>query len=812
MNQSISYEQASIQTAQDLKTVATRPDISSLSHLSLPEIEVISELVARYVPAGNVPGVILSGLVRLPGRKVPNDIVQRDLRLLFRGVEQTADRALYATLFAGPAAVLWGYQNLLKLAGKPPDSAFPEGHWQFYVDYALREDTARHANETRGFENALQQHNLNLSPADRLTAWVMACIHILHQYNALLENEWRERVYSAVLEDVTRQRPDAEEYASLYRTWQKQIPYRRGQDAGNRTYPQYRQGIFDQFLQPYLEHLSSNLRLQWHQAVQEAEAQDMPAYQHQMSILAYLRPDTYSELRVPLPIEQTNIGIIYKGNYFLIPVCTPNTSLPADINIVRPQISSLMRSRLNPMPTSLQTLSRVRRSTQVGLRTAFTPELTASLEQLHTAPIIINTGTASPYRPLAQQRQVERGCGDHPLTLIDTGSSFIFDQSHIFFDGSWGAALAEIITNEALSWAVYLYSNRPNSSGIVQVTPLNFNFQPSDQAAVQAAPKVPVEASAENENLNLSVINNLRQLLKKRSQELQLTVNDFLVLYRAIHSFTYQPSVEVLTDLQALVYAGSPQAKQAAAAALEAIQGEASIAPALLIPVAADNRRPSERLIPLSFEVPLVELDLLNLHRQTVQALDIYQSLSGDRSSAYDDFFELQRTYLATLSGFGEVIRRAKQIAWHGESASVGVIRLLAHLPIPVQRLLDKIPAHFDMLNDLIKGREVFSNIGQVAPTSTLTRFISAKDDNEKKTLIWGIMTDNRNTVHISLRDFRPHVQMLYNIGSPDLAHRLTQDYLDTYVNGMNRYINDLRRITLGSRSSQQSTKSRVVV
>ncbi|MEE8390451.1 MAG: hypothetical protein V3S14_06595, partial [Anaerolineae bacterium] len=70
---------------------------------------------------------------------------------------------------------------MLKLAGKDPDDAFPEGTWQFYVDYALREDTARHANETHGFDTALNQHQIHLSAVDRITAWTMAAIHCLHQ-------------------------------------------------------------------------------------------------------------------------------------------------------------------------------------------------------------------------------------------------------------------------------------------------------------------------------------------------------------------------------------------------------------------------------------------------------------------------------------------------------------------------------------------------------------------------------------------------------------------------------------------------------
>lgn len=66
----------------------------------------------------------------------------------------------------------------------------------------------------------------------------------------------------------------------------------------------------------------------------------------------------------------------------------------------------------------------------------------------------------------------------------------------------------------------------------------------------------------------------------------------------------------------------------------------------------------------------------------------------------------------------------------------------MAHLPPPIQRLLDKLPERFELLNNLLKGQEVFSNVGAVVPRQhTLTRFITAKDDNEQKQLAWGILT-----------------------------------------------------------------------
>jgi len=107
------------------------------------------------------------------------------------------------------------------------------------------------------------------------------------------------------------------------------------------------------------------------------------------------------------------------------------------------------------------------------------------------------------------------------------------------------------------------------------------------------------------------------------------------------------------------------------------------------------------------------------------------------------------------------------------------------------------------MLNDIIKGREVFSNVGVVAPGSTLVRFITAKDDNDRKTLAWGVVTDARGVMHIALRDFRPHVAGLFAVGRADLAHRIAQDYLDQYASGLNRYVQELHRITRASRETR---------
>ncbi len=802
MDTSRRYAEASTKTADSLRTIAHSKMVRDLSHLSLPEVEAVIDLVARVIPAGNVPGMILSGLARLPGRRPPLKTIQRDINLLFKGVEQVLDQATYFGFFAGPAAVIWGYQNLLKLAGKDPSDSFPEGTWQFYAGYALREDTARHANETHGFGTILYQHQIDLSAVDRVTAWAMAAIHCLHQYDALLENEWRERVYTYLLREVTSNEPDAARYARLYYDWERQRPYGRGADARDSdTYPTYRRLKFDHFLEEAMGDLPNELRRAWIERVRAAEAHDLPAYQRQLSILAYLEPGIYGEIYTPIPLTQAHIGVIYQERYYLIPACTPGTDQPADVTTVRAQVATLMEYPSDTPPAQLASLAGLKRAALSGLRNNLGQTLVKELDALRLAPILLNCDQRPYYLPISELRQTERGLGDHALTVFDTGETTIFDQSHIFFDGAWGSALAEIMTNEALAWAVYLNSLPPAQPDEGRPYTPVFQFQPPELDFIQHAPRVQAEASVETEAVNVKAIMALRKLFKRCNELLQLTVNDILVLYRAIHATTYQPDPGLVVELENL--ARESATRQAVLETLEAIDSSRQVNPAILIPVDASRRSPRDRVYPMSFEVPLNDLDLINLHQRVLEALEVYESAVGDRTAIYAEFERLQRSYLATLAGFGEVLSKAKEIAILGESASVGAIKLLAHMPPPLQRMLDKVPGRFDVLNDIIKGREIFSNVGAVARTSTLTRFITAKDDNDKKTLAWGILTDAKGAMRITLRDFRPHVSLLEASGHRDLATRIAQDYLDAYAHGLNSFIRDLQRIIQASRDTR---------
>jgi len=87
--------------------------------------------------------MILSGLARLSERRPPPKMVRRDLNLLFKGVEQTLDKAVFTAFFAGPAAVI-GLINICLSWPVKTRRGVPGRNLAILCEYALREDTARH--------------------------------------------------------------------------------------------------------------------------------------------------------------------------------------------------------------------------------------------------------------------------------------------------------------------------------------------------------------------------------------------------------------------------------------------------------------------------------------------------------------------------------------------------------------------------------------------------------------------------------------------------------------------------------------------
>ena len=817
--------------------------ILSLSQLTLPEIRAIQQEVAQVLPAGNLPALLLSGLLKLQDRKLTAERVRRDLATLFKGLE-LLPRSLYGFFVAGPAAVLYGYQKLLQLAGKRLDSAFPQGTWQFYVEFGLREDTARHANETLGFHQALPH---NSDPVDTATAWVCACQQLIIEYDALLAADWRERVMLRILDEVLAEATgDPSKGSSVTRAWMRRLPYHRP-DSGE-PYLSHRHAAFRDFVDQHLAELSDRDRARVRERYAVHERGDLTAYQEQMTLLAALTPETYQERKKPIAPWRAAIAFVWQGRTYMLPVyqrdvqgsplgcpspqdAGESTPFPlytdasgglcdahgravtvrrdstlwdvAGESLGRLQPRTPMQVRrtvdaiLNttptgPVPTLDLKLASSPRARQSQLRSGLPKETQHGLNLLRRAPIVINWDRHAHVAPLAILRRGHRGIGDHALTLIRTDESMVFDQSHIFFDGMWGMAVSEILTDSAIHWYPVLGETPrgDESSPTSAPSPLPLHVPPEIDALTRSTHRRN-EGTAESDETNLAEIQRLRRWLRARG--VSLTVNDLLLLYRSFHAARYRlsPEAKAAVDAFRAEHGDTQEGKAALETLTRTLSHDRETNPSLLIPMDAGHVSPRERLFPTTYRNPLT--DLLPLFEQTWEKYQIQRQ--DPTPLTWEDFDALRREMFAYLKAFGEVLNAVKAVTMRGESFNTATLKLLGHLPISMQHLLDQIPQRIGVLNEILKGNEVFSNVGRVAKGSTLHRFISAKDDGETKWLVWGVMSDAEGTMHVSLRDFRPHVASMVAVDASDLADLLAQDYLDRYVRGLNGFVRELSTI-----------------
>ena len=778
------YDNAKHLTAMSLTNMIETTD--QLTHLSLPERTALVEEVARVVPAGNVPSMVAARLANLPGRTVPIQETRRNLNLLMQGMQTFMDKAVFNTFFVGPATILSAYQMLLKLAGKDIEASFPEGTWQFYVEFGLREDSGRHTCETVGFQRILEREQIDLSAADELACWLMACAWLLNHYDELLANEWTEHIR---LQHISSMLADS----SVIRRWQKSRPYAvpPGSDVG---FAEYRRASFEAFCSGILADANPRVRKRiedsWNdkQAV-EQRARDLAAYQRQMSILAALQPTEHSDQRVSLSRDYLSIAVISAGRYYVIDLAKLNS-----IDQARILAAAILRNKSDLPPANLdKILATVHRREQTALRKQLPEYTKTELERLRHAPIVLNWDAAPSDQPLMDIRSGRRGVGDHALTVFRASESTVFDLSHIFFDGPWGMAVAEILTGLSSAFARQL-GTVPKITEYPAVTCLDLEA-PSGLAAAARKSRLSFEVSAETTLVDLNLIQLVRDNLRRRNGKLLLTVNDVLILYRAIFGQIYQPSTSLVQALQQLSASEDGKQSTAGMLALQILDENSQMNPSLLIPMDANCVNPRERIYPTTFRSPFS--NLLMQHRNALAAWETLEAANMlSRPLASRTFVETRRNYLSTLQAFGQVLSRYKDVSLKGESISTASIKLLAGLPASVQRMLDSLPGTFDVVNDIVKGQEVFSNVGQVSPTSSLRRFNTAKDDNEKKVLAWGIMTDSSGVMHVSLRDARPHVAALFAAKRQALAQQVVQEYVDAYALTLNIFLEELLRIT----------------
>src|SRR5258707_756077 len=453
------YEYAKQMTALSLNKMIEATE--QLTHLSLPERSLLVDEIARIVPAGNMPSLIAAGLAKLPGRSVPVTESRKNLSLLMQGMQTFMDKAVYQTFFVGPAAVLSAYQMLLKLTGKDLDESFPEGTWQFYVEFGVREDSGRHTCETIGFQNSLDQEHIRLSHADELACWVAASAWLLDRYHELLANVWNEHSRLHHIENMTGDK-------SIKTRWLRSRPYAvpKGIDA---DFPEYREASFEAFCSGILSdlnpHLHKKIENAWNDSKAIAQRDiDRAAYQRQMTILAMLQPSEYSDSRARIARNRLSLAVVSGGRYYMIDI-----SGAVSVERARPISAAILKDKPEISTATLdKLLATAKRHDQPALRKLLPEYTRTEVERLRLAPIILNWDSASAEESLKDIRSGRRGIGDQALTVFRTTQSTVFDLSHIFFDGPWGMAVAEILTGKAITFARQL-THAPKQVEVLEV-------------------------------------------------------------------------------------------------------------------------------------------------------------------------------------------------------------------------------------------------------------------------------------------------------------------------------------------------------
>jgi hypothetical protein len=841
------------QTLQALDGAATDSSLASISGLGIPQVRALKREVAEIFPASNLPAFLLQGLLQLKGRALDDERVGADLRVLFR---ETRQLGIYGAFIATPALIIHGYQRLLTLAGRDLNSAFPDGTWQFYTEFGLREDAARHCVETTAFAQTAR----NLSEIDSATCVVYAALHTLFSYEELLVNEWYERVamrcVDLALADLASERlgrlprklkaderaqllaTEIEQLRTTYRLhnlpgqWASRRPYHGPAHSPLNGYVSDRRATFDRFLTERLGAAPDKLSDMVQLRLAARRSNELPAYLNQMSLLRTLRSNGYGEERVPLDFEKLAVALTVGDAYYLIELCerdaegnlviTPEGSDPdragvslklryddkgalvgpydaivridgrgrvwlnerrfgrlrcAPLSQVRAQVAAALRdaktrtlategtedpekgrnkasapvtaSSKEPgrqkgvsMSAMAQTadllLAAAPRERQEALRKMLNFSTRGEIEALRNAPIVINWEKHDQRQALAAIRRTRRGCGDQGLAIVRAGQGLLFDMSHIFFDGGWGSALAEILTGFATG-VVERLSGRVERTA----TPVRLELATNNafiNAAREAIATTPAETWAETRSIELNQISALRKRLSSR--EIELTVNDLLVLARYEHAAHYQPGPAVLAALNDLTASG-PEGNRMRAQIDTWYATQREIVPALLVPMDASGVDPRQRLHPATLRNP--SPDLLPSLKRCENHLRIL--LKSSEPAARQAFEAERKTLCGDLLYFGAAMQALREITMRGEGFATAALKLLGHLPRPMQSLLDMIPQKIDVLNEIVKGTEVFSNIGQVAKSSSISRFMSARDDGETKLLIWGIMTDAQGQI-----------------------------------------------------------------
>jgi hypothetical protein len=226
--------------------------LHELSRLTAQEVTRLRREIAGAGQTAGLSGFLRHGLMRFQARNVTQERSERSLSAVLRGLNLVPQNLLGAVVAAPTTVALAGYQRMMRLIGRNAEDAFPDGTWQFYLEFNLREDAARHANETVAFQRSLPP---GVPEAVQGAAWGAAVARLVLGYDELLALIWQEYASLRLLREI-----DETLGRRTLAVWGHYRPYTR---PVGESYNAYRRRMFRAMLAEHLAGLAPQARQQW---------------------------------------------------------------------------------------------------------------------------------------------------------------------------------------------------------------------------------------------------------------------------------------------------------------------------------------------------------------------------------------------------------------------------------------------------------------------------------------------------------------------------------------------------------------------
>lgn len=726
--------------------------------------------------------------------------------------------------------------------------------WFDYTQTAFL--SAYHVIENTAFQNKI---SADISNIDFATAWVSQIITVLFEYQQFLENEWIEYTLLRLIDDavadsvITRhvfdevgkmideksaefietrrmvleesqeeidleilQNKQALGVNEVKKRWAKNCPYARPLQHRHKKYTTYRREVFLAFLEKEGLRLPRQIGAYVWGKFYENKTQNLAQFKADRNILTNLSFENKETKQKKIPLWKAKIGFCLGGQYYLIDVAyrdergrllafvpgKPDDSgeplvlietengkvvdqqgraivVEQDGTIEIQSPSGITRKKqLRPTPNSIikSIISAIIYENKILNGQKNETQLASA--KLKDVPITLNWDTQSTRSSLLNIISAGKQKDMPSISLFKTSRAMQCAMHPMFFSPISGALFFRYLNFEAISGYQNLLKRNivmQNNSNIV-LTRLVEKIETSKER--HALLELSAEAKGIRQNYVSSAIKNLEKY------KIIATNSDLILIYLTIAHQQYKTKVAVQRNI----------------AKLRLNQNEALVE-------AIENMWRDARKKPNT---------IIWLQNTLGSALDgaiypqLFRNINVDFSEKYDDLLKQmevsqkkekvavldspKKDFLRTLNQSLAYLKMLKQIVRQKQNPSSAALSVLVAFSNDTAAI-KLLPTEFGGTTIMKTPYELFSMIGDIVPVKFTSRMMPARENNVSRPLIWSVVLQLGGEYTLILRDSRQPVVDLANAGYEKEAQLITQDTLDVFVSGFNRFMEILIQI-----------------